>query len=78
MGGADLALWDTRDGTMAGASAVVSSHVVLKLFAVGSGRRLPSGYLVLGVEVVGQVLGVGVANFPVGGETGISLGIAKG
>lgn len=73
MGGADLVLWDAGDSTVAGASAVVGGHVVLEFLAVGSGGRFPTRDLFLGVEVVGQVLGVGVTNLPVGGETGISL-----
>lgn len=52
---------------------MVSCHVVLELVAVGSGRRLPSGDLLDRVEVIGKVLGIGMANFPVGRETGISL-----
>lgn len=73
VGGANLALRDTRDGAGALAGAVVVGHVVLQLLAVGAGRGLPSRHLVGGVEVVGQTLGVGVAHFPVGGETGLSL-----
>lgn len=73
VGGADLALGDARDGAVAGARAVVGSHVVLELLAVGAGGRLPAGDLVDRVEVVGKVLGVRVANLPVRGKTGIRL-----
>lgn len=70
---ADLALGDTRDGLVPGAGAVVSGHVVLELLAVGSCGRLPSRDLLGHVEVVGELLGLGVSNFPVGRESGISL-----
>ncbi len=70
---ADLALGDTRDGVRPGAGAVVRSHVVLELVAVGSGGRLPSRNLLGHVEVVRELLGLGVSNFPVGRETGIRL-----
>lgn len=49
---------------------MVLGHVDLELLGVGAGRRLPSAILVGRVEVVGQVLGLRVAHFPICGETG--------
>lgn len=73
MSSTDLALGDARHGTGPLTSAVVAGHVMLELVAVGASGGLPSRDLVGGVEVVGQALGVGVAHFPVGGETSDSL-----
>lgn len=73
VGGANLALGDTRNGARTGARAVVGSHVVLELLGIGACGGLPSRDLVGGVEVVGEVLGVGVAHFPSGRKTGVSL-----
>jgi hypothetical protein len=47
---------------------VVLGHVAFQLLGVGSWRRLPSGLFLRVVEVVGQVLGVRVTNFPSGWE----------
>jgi hypothetical protein len=69
VGGADLALGGVGQGALA-RGGVVSGHIVLEAVGVGALRRLPARDLVDGVEVVGQVLGVGVANLPVGGEPG--------
>lgn len=55
------------------ASAMVDSHVVLELLDIGTGRGLPSRLAVGGVEVVREVLGVGVADFPALGQAGIGL-----
>ena len=46
---------------------------MLELLRVGALRGLPSRDLVGRVEVVREVLGVGVADFPIGRETGVSL-----
>lgn len=73
MGGADLVLGNAGGGARTGASAMVRSHVMLELFGVGARGRLPSRDLLSRVEVIREVLGVGVADFPVGRETGISL-----
>lgn len=70
---ANLALWHTGDSSKARSGAVVLGHVVLELFRVCSLGRLPAGNLLGRVEVVWEVLGVGVAHLPVGGKTGISL-----
>lgn len=72
--GADLALRNgngLRSGADAG--AVVGGHVVLQLLGVGSCGRFPARDLLGGIEVVGEVLGVGVSHFPAGRETGVSL-----
>lgn len=73
VGGADLALGAAADATGAGAGAVVLGHVDLELLGVGALGGLPAGLLLLGVEVVGEVLGVAVADLPVGGEAGLGL-----
>ena len=52
--------------------AMMSRHVHLQLLGVGAGGWLPAGELLAGVEVVGQVLGGGVADFPAGRETGVA------
>ena len=75
VGGADLALGDARDGAGSCACAMVGGHVVLELVRVGAGGGFPAGDFVDRVEVVGKVFGVGMANFPVGGETCLSLGM---
>lgn len=54
--------------------AVVLGHVGFELFGVGAGGGLPAGFFGRGVEVVGEVFGVGVADFPGGGEAGVGLG----
>lgn len=77
VGGADLVIRDAGNGAGAGAGAVVGGHVVLELLGVRARRRLPSRDFVGGVEVVGEVLGVGVADFPVGGQAGVSLGVLE-
>lgn len=50
---------------------MVLGHVDLELVDVGARGGLPAGGLGRAVEVVGQVLGLGVADFPVFGETGL-------
>lgn len=50
---------------------VVLGHVDLELVDVGARGRLPARGLGGAVEVVGQVLGLRVADFPVFGETGL-------
>lgn len=74
---ANLALGNTRDSLVSGARAVMRRHEVLKLVAVGSGGGLPSRNLLGHVEVVGEVLRLGVSNFPVGRETGFRLSLHK-
>lgn len=79
MGGADLALsCGTRavDAGSGGGSggAVVSGHVEFQFVRVGILGRFPARFMRLLVEVVGQVLGVGVPDFPVGREASVSLG----
>ena len=73
VGCANLVLGDTGDGPGARTSAVVGGHVVLELLGVGACRGLPSRDLVGRVEVVGEVLGIGVTDFPVGRQPGFSL-----
>jgi hypothetical protein len=73
MGSADLALGNTRDGARTRTGAVVGGHVVLELLSVCTGRGLPSRELLGRVEVVGEVLGVGVSDLPTRRKTGVSL-----
>lgn len=73
MGSSDLALGDTGNGTGTRTSAVVGGHVVLELFGVGAGGGFPSRQLLGRVEVVGEVLGVGVSDLPARRKTGVSL-----
>lgn len=70
MSSADLTLVRRWAGAACGRGTVVLGHVDLQLFGVGAGGRLPAAALLGGVEVVGQVFGLRVAHFPIGGETG--------
>lgn len=54
-------------------SAVVLRHVSLELFGVGSWGRFPSRQFLRFVEVVREVLGIRVADFPAGGQACICL-----
>jgi hypothetical protein len=49
---------------------VLRGHILFELIGVGSGRGNPVRDLFDGIEVVRKVLGIGVANLPVGGKTG--------
>ena len=51
---------------------------MLELFGVGAGGGLPARDLFDRVEVVGEVFGVRVADFPAGREAGISLEMGGG
>lgn len=53
-----------------GRGGVVGRHVGFELLGVGAGGRLPAGFLSPRVEVVGEVFGLRVADFPTGRETG--------
>jgi hypothetical protein len=77
MGSTDLALGNTRDSTRARTSTVVSRHVMLELLGVGAGGGFPSRQLLGRVEVVGEVLGVGVTDLPTRRKTGVSLSSQK-
>jgi len=52
---------------------VVGGHEGFQGFGVGACRGLPAGFFGAGVEVVGEVFRVGVADFPGGGEAGGGL-----
>lgn len=68
---ANLALVLSMTGnTTGGGRTVVLGHVDLELLGISASRWLPAAVLVGRVEVVGQVLGLRVAHFPVGGEAG--------
>lgn len=51
----------------------MGGHVGFEGFGVGARGGLPAGFFAAGVEVVGEVFGVGVADFPRGGEAGGGL-----
>ena len=53
-----------------GGGGVVQGHVGFYSFGIAAGGGLPAGFFGVGVEVVGEVFGVGVADFPGGGEAG--------
>lgn len=53
-----------------GGGGVVEGHVCFYFFRVAAGGGLPAGFFGKRVEVVGEVFGVGVADFPGGGEAG--------
>ena len=78
MRGADLAVFVDGGGGRrvrgGAAAAVVLRHVGFYLVRVCAGGGLPAGFLGGGVEVVGEVFGVGVADFPLGGEAGVGGG----
>ena len=78
MRGADLAVFADGGGERrvggGAAAAVVLRHVGFYLVRVCAGGGLPAGFLGGGVEVVGEVFGVGVADFPLGGEAGVGGG----
>ena len=61
-------------GTACGA-AVVLGHVDLEGLRVGPGRRLPAGLFRRGIEIVREVLGVGVTDLPARWKTGFSLDV---
>jgi hypothetical protein len=65
---ANLAL-TLATGLGASCWGVVRRHVELKCLGIGVRRRFPPRLLGSGVEVVGEVLGVRMTNFPTGGET---------
>ena len=49
--------------------AVVGAHVVLEGLAVGAGGRLPSALLGRGIEIIREILGVGVSDLPAARKT---------
>ena len=53
----------------------MKGHVCFYLIGVRAGRWFPAGFFGGGVEVVGQVFGVGVPDFPLGGESGVGGGL---
>lgn len=73
MRGSDLSVGGIGDFAGTGANAVVGGHVDLELLRVGARGGLPAGVLLVGVEVVGEVLGVGVSNLPAGGKASVGL-----
>ena len=52
---------------------MVLGHVALELLGIGSWRWLPSRLFHGLVEVIGEVFGLRVADFPSGGETCVGL-----
>lgn len=63
-----------RSGRVGGGT-VVKGHVGFYLVRVRARGGFPAGFFGGGVEVVGEVFGVGVADFPLGGETGVGGGL---
>ena len=57
---------------------MVDGHVGFYFLGVGAGGWFPAGFFGAGVEVVGEVFGVGMADFPLGGETGFVRGLLDG
>ena len=57
---------------------VVEGHVCFYFFGIGAGGWFPAGFFGGGVEVVGEVFGVGVADFPGGGQAGFLGGLKGG
>ncbi len=78
VGRSDLAVPGGARGGRVGGRAVVQGHVCFDLVGVSAGGRLPAGFLGGGVEVVGEVFGVGVPDFPLGGEAGVGGGGLRG
>lgn len=58
-----------------GGRAVVGCHVGFYFVRVSAGGWVPAGFFGRGVEVVREVFGVGVSNFPLGGKTGFVGGL---
>ena len=58
-----------------GGCGVVQGHVCFYFFGVGAGGRFPAGFFCRWVEVVGEVFGVGVADFPGWGQAGFLGGL---
>lgn len=75
MRASDLALWNSpgRDGCggrrrLGVLGTMVSSHVNLELVRISARGRFPARDLLGVIEVVREVFGVGVADFPIGRE----------
>ena len=62
-------------GNGVGGCGVVQGHVCFYFFGIGAGGGFPAGFFGGGVEVVGEVFGVGVADFPGGGEASFLGGL---
>lgn len=58
-----------------GGCGVVQGHVCFYFFGIGAGGRFPAGFFGRRVEVVGEVFGVGVADFPGWGQAGFLGGL---
>ena len=56
----------------------MEGHVCFYFFGIGAGGGFPAGFFGGGVEVVGEVFRVGVADFPGGGEAGFLGGLGEG
>jgi hypothetical protein len=69
---ADLALALAR-GVRASSRGVVLRHVYFQLIGIGFRRWLPARLFCRRVEIVWEILRVGMANFPTGGKTCVGL-----
>lgn len=71
MGRSDFPIFGRARSGRVGGGTVVEGHVGLDLVGVRARGRFPAGLFGGGVEVVGEVFGVGVPDLPLGGETGV-------
>lgn len=69
----DLSLALTR-GVRASSWGVVLRHVDFQFIGIGFRRWLPTRLFCGRVEIVWEILRVGMANFPTGGKTCVGLG----
>ena len=56
---------------------MVRGHVCFYLLRVGAGGGFPARFLGGGVEIVGKVFGIRVADFPLVGEAGLVRGLER-
>lgn len=70
---ADLALTLAR-GVRSSSRGVVLRHVDFQFIGIGFRRWLPARLFCGRVEIVWEILRVGMANFPTGGKTCVGLG----
>lgn len=61
-------------GEVLGGGGVVDGHICFHTLWIGARGGLPPRLFAAGVEVIGEVFGVGVPDFPAGGEAGFGVG----
>jgi hypothetical protein len=74
MAAADLTLALASGVRASSSRGVVLRHVDFEFFGIGFRRWLPARLFCRRVEVVWEILRVGMANFPTGRKTCVSLG----